>query len=119
MKSGSMGGATAPAPRGSGSDVRRLGVFAVIAVLMMLSVAVVPLATSGPASSQTAAPSEDYAGQDITYHYGSGDGRQVTVHYDGIAATEYNPEYWGGGRSPRRAEPERGIGSDRRSPMRI
>lgn len=96
MKSGSMCGATAPAPRGSGSDVRRLGVFAVIAVLMMLSVAVVPLATSGPASSQTAAPSDDYAGQDITYHYGSGDGRQVTVHYDGIAATEYNPEYWEG-----------------------
>ena len=71
MKSGSMGGATVPAPRGPGSDVRRLGVFAVIAVLMMLSVAVVPLVTSGPASSQTAAPSDDYAGQDITYHYGS------------------------------------------------
>ena len=112
MKSGSMGGATVPAPRGPGSDVRRLGVFAVIAVLMMLSVAVVPLVTSGPASSQTAAPSDDYAGQDITYHYGSEDPRQVTVHYDGIAATEYNPEYWEGTFAPTSGSSENWIGPE-------
>ncbi len=84
---------------------------AVMAAVMMLSVILVPLAgQAGVSSQQTLQTTGDGQGQDITYHYGSGKDESVTVHYDGIAATEYNPEFWNGSVTGVSSQPANWVG---------
>lgn len=84
---------------------------AIMAAVMMLAVVLVPLAGQADISSQqTLQTTGDGQGQDITYHYGSGVDRSVTVHYDGIAATEYNPEFWNGSVTGVSSQPANWVG---------
>ena len=66
---------------------------AVAAVLIMVASAFVVIG-SPDRSSADPAPSTEHS---IAYHYDAGDTvSSVSVKYYGIAATEYNPEFWSG-----------------------
>ena len=67
---------------------RTKAVFAVVAVALMI-VAVLPF------FSNSSADLEPYQ-QQITYNSNNNSGENRTIIYDGIASSEYNPEYWEG-----------------------
>jgi|GEM_PF-3919873 len=68
-----------------------------IVTLVVLSAVIVPIQTGVFGDSESPMQAQGYK-HTITYHYSTTDVEKtpVTVPYSGIAATEYNPEYWDG-----------------------
>ena len=65
------------------------------AVLSVLAVALLLIAAFPFFSTVSSAELEDYQ-QSITYHSNNGGDQTRIIIYDGIASTEYNPEFWEG-----------------------
>ena len=65
------------------------------AVLSVLAVALLTIACISFISSGSDGVRDGYH-QPITYYSNNNAGKSLTITYDGIASTEYNPEYWEG-----------------------